>query len=147
MKRDLLLNRRKAVREQPYLVDIGSYELMKMTVKESHRGKGIGNQIMIFVIKFCKKKNARSICLYSNTKLNNAIKLYKNHNFKEISLTDASPYDLLNFKAQSIHLGRGLCGSRIWTFKNKPNFSRIGILCTSISSNQHSSRGLSRSHF
>ena len=79
-------------------VDIGSYELMKMTVKESHRGKGIGNQIMIFVIKFCKKKNARSICLYSNTKLNNAIKLYKNHNFKEISLTDASPYDRADIK-------------------------------------------------
>ena len=79
-------------------VDKGSYELMKMTVKESHRGKGIGNQIMIFVIKFCKKKNARSICLYSNTKLNNAIKLYKNHNFKEISLTDASYYDRVTSK-------------------------------------------------
>ena len=56
--------------------DIRSYELMKMTVKESHRRKGIGNQIMIFVIKFCEKKKAKSICLYSNTKLINAIKLY-----------------------------------------------------------------------
>ena len=78
--------------------DIRSYELMKMTVKESHRGKGIGNQIMIFVIKFCKKKKARSICLYSNTKLNNAIKLYKHHSFKEIPLPDDSPYDRADIK-------------------------------------------------
>ena len=78
--------------------DVRSYELMKMTVKESHRGKGIGNQIMIFVIKFCKKKKAKSICLYSNTKLNNAIKLYKNHSFKEIPLTDVSPYNRADIK-------------------------------------------------
>ena len=78
--------------------DVRSYELMKMTVKESHRGKGIGNQIMIFVIKFCKKKKAKSICLYSNTKLNNAIKLYKNHSFKQIPLPDDSPYDRADIK-------------------------------------------------
>lgn len=78
--------------------DVRSFELMKMTVKESHRGKGIGNQIMIFVIKFCKKKKARSICLYSNTKLNNAIKLYKYHSFKEIPLPDDSPYDRADIK-------------------------------------------------
>lgn len=78
--------------------DVRSYELMKMTVKESHRGKGIGNLIMDFVIKFCKKKKARSICLYSNTKLNNAIKLYKNHSFKQIPLPDDSPYDRADIK-------------------------------------------------
>ena len=78
--------------------DIRSYELMKMTVKESHRRKGIGNQIMNFVIKFCKKKKAKSICLYSNTKLNNAIKLYKHHSFKEIPLPDVSPYDRADIK-------------------------------------------------
>lgn len=78
--------------------DVRSYELMKMTVKESHRGKGIGNQIMIFVIKFCKKKKAKSICLFSNTKLNNAIKLYKNHSFKQIPLPDDSPYDRADIK-------------------------------------------------
>ena len=78
--------------------DIKSYELMKMTVKESHRRKGIGTQIMIFVIKFCEKKKAKSICLYSNTKLINAIKLYKNHRFKEIPLPDSSPYDRADIK-------------------------------------------------
>lgn len=72
--------------------DDRSYELMKMTVKESHRNKGIGNEIMFFVIDFCKKKKARSICLYSNTKLNNAIKLYEYHSFTEIPLPDSSPY-------------------------------------------------------
>tara|TARA_Y100000589_G_C26967711_1_gene553288 strand:- start:136 stop:597 length:462 start_codon:yes stop_codon:yes gene_type:complete len=75
-----------------------SYELMKMTVKESHRQKGIGNEIMIFVINFCKNKKAQSICLYSNTKLTNAIKLYKKHKFKEIPLPDSSPYDRADIK-------------------------------------------------
>ena len=78
--------------------DTSSYELMKMTVKESHRGKGIGNEIIIFAINFCKKKQARSVCLYSNTKLNNAIKLYKNHGFKEVPLTDDAPYDRADIK-------------------------------------------------
>jgi N-acetylglutamate synthase-like GNAT family acetyltransferase len=78
--------------------DDRSYELMKMTVKESHREKGIGNKIMIFVINFCKKKQVRSICLYSNTKLNNAIKLYKYHSFTEIPLPDSSPYDRADIK-------------------------------------------------
>ena len=78
--------------------DSRSYELMKMTVKESHRRKGIANQIMIFVIKFCKNNKAKSICLYSNTKLNNAIKLYKNHSFKETPLPDSSPYDRADIK-------------------------------------------------
>jgi len=72
--------------------DDRSYELMKMTVKKTHRKKGIGNEIMCFVINFCKKKQARSICLYSNTKLKNAIKLYEDHNFTEIPLPDSSPY-------------------------------------------------------
>ncbi|MBM72405.1 MAG: GNAT family N-acetyltransferase [Crocinitomicaceae bacterium] len=72
--------------------DDRSYELMKMTVKKSHRKKGIGNEIMCFVINFCKKKQARSICLYSNTKLKNAIKLYEDHSFTEIPLPDSSPY-------------------------------------------------------
>ena len=78
--------------------DSTSFELMKMTVKESHRRKGIANQIMIFVIEFCKKKKAKSICLYSNTKLNNAIKLYKNHRFKEIPIPEVSPYDRADIK-------------------------------------------------
>ena len=81
---------------------VGTFALMpcdsRSYVKESHRRKGIANQIMIFVIKFCKKNKAKSICLYSNTKLNNAIKLYKNHSFKEIPIPDISPYDRADIK-------------------------------------------------
>ena len=38
------------------LIDDNSFELMKMTVIESFRSKGVGDQILKFAIRFAKKK-------------------------------------------------------------------------------------------
>ena len=70
----------------------GIYELNKMAVHESFRGKGFGNKIMEFLIQFCIEKNINVIELYSNKKLENAIHLYLKYGFVEVDITEDNPY-------------------------------------------------------
>jgi len=79
----------------PY--DKGSYELTKMAVLSEHRGKRIGQLLMEYCIDFAKKEQ-RSLILYSNTKLENAIHIYRKYGFKEIPVEQDSPYERSNIK-------------------------------------------------
>ncbi|HEY0428607.1 MAG TPA: GNAT family N-acetyltransferase [Pyrinomonadaceae bacterium] len=58
------------------------YELTKMAVDASARGKGFGDRLMQKAIAFAKEKGAREIVLYSNKKLEAAINLYKKYGFE-----------------------------------------------------------------
>ena len=75
------------------------FELNKMAVKKDLRGKGIGNQLISFIIDFSKKKKLKSIILYSNTVLKNSIHLYTKFGFKEIDNPDA-PYERSDIKME-----------------------------------------------
>jgi len=66
------------------------YELGKMATTESAKGNGVGNALLQHCIDFAKSKNARSIILYSNTKLQAAIHLYRKYGFHEIPLADSN---------------------------------------------------------
>ena len=61
------------------------YELTKMAVDASARGKGFGDHLMQTAIAFAKEKGAREIVLYSNKKLEAAINLYKKYGFVFVS--------------------------------------------------------------
>jgi GNAT superfamily N-acetyltransferase len=61
-----------------------SYELAKMAVSPSCRGKGYGDQLMSAAIEWAKKKGAAKLTLLSNTVLTPAITLYKKFGFVEI---------------------------------------------------------------
>ncbi len=59
----------------------GVYELTKMGVDEDVQGKGIGKKLMQAVIKKYKKLNGSRLYLETNSILDNAIRLYKRHDF------------------------------------------------------------------
>ena len=76
----------------------GVYELNKMAVHESFRGKGFGNKMMEFLIQFCIDNNINVIELYSNKQLENAIHLYLKYGFVEVDITEDSPYQRADIK-------------------------------------------------
>lgn len=74
------------------------FELSKMAVTPKYQGLKIGLQLMNFCIEFAKKKQWKSITIYSHKKLLPAIQLYKKVGFKEISLEEDSHYERSNIK-------------------------------------------------
>jgi len=78
------------------------YELTKMAIKPNLRGKKIGQKLMTKVLKLAKVKKINKLILYSNSKLINAIHLYKKFNFKEIDVDKFSPYERANIKMELI---------------------------------------------
>ena len=80
-------------------VENGVYELSKMTVEEHFIGKKIGNRMLEFCMLEAKKLKAEKVILYSNTKLQPAIHLYKKFGFKEVPL-DHSEYERANIKME-----------------------------------------------
>ena len=76
------------------------YELTKMAVDTSIRGKGIGQKLMAHCIAFAKAEKAPKLVLYSNTLLENAIYIYKKWGFVEIPLEKDVHYDRANIKME-----------------------------------------------
>lgn len=64
--------------------DDENYELARMTIIESERGKGFGKLLMKEILLFARKIAAKKLFLISNTKLEAAIRLYKNFGFKTV---------------------------------------------------------------
>jgi len=70
----------------------GVFELTKMAVSPKHRGYKIGQQLMQHCIDFAKKHNFKTLILYSSTKLENAIYIYRKYGFIEIPVEPDCPY-------------------------------------------------------
>lgn len=76
----------------------GIFELTKMAVLLEERGQKIGQQLLQYCIAFGKAQNLDALLLYSNTKLENAIYLYRKYGFKELELDKDNPYERANIK-------------------------------------------------
>ncbi|WP_422104723.1 bifunctional helix-turn-helix transcriptional regulator/GNAT family N-acetyltransferase [Winogradskyella sp.] len=76
----------------------GVLELTKMGVLPEERGQKIGQQLLQHCIDFAKTKDLKALLLYSNTKLENAIYLYRKYGFKELELKTDSPYKRSDIK-------------------------------------------------
>jgi len=76
----------------------GILELTKMPVLSEVRGQKIGQRLLQHCIDFGKQKKLNALLLYSNTKLENAIHLYRKYGFKELELEDNSPYKRSDIK-------------------------------------------------
>jgi len=74
------------------------FELTKMAVSPKFRGLKIGQLLMKKCIRFSKKNKIGSLVLYSNTKLENAIYIYKKYGFIEIPVEKNSPYNRSDIK-------------------------------------------------
>ena len=73
-------------------------ELTKMAVLPEERGQKIGQQLLQYCIDFAKSKQLKALLLYSNTKLKNAIYLYRKYGFKELELEKNVPYKRSDIK-------------------------------------------------
>ncbi len=78
----------------------GVLELTKMAVALPHRGKKLGQQLLQYAIDFAKKQHYEKIILYSNTRLENAIYLYRKYGFVEIPQEIDVPYERSNIKME-----------------------------------------------
>jgi GNAT superfamily N-acetyltransferase len=76
----------------------GVYEFTKMAVDDKFQGKKIGKAIAEAAIGWCKRSNARRIVLYSNTKLETAITMYRKLGFTEVPLD--GPYKRSDIKME-----------------------------------------------
>lgn len=76
----------------------GLLELTKMAVLPEERGQKIGQQLLKHCIDFGKLQKLKGLLLYSNTKLENAIYLYRKYGFKEFELEKDNPYERADIK-------------------------------------------------
>jgi GNAT superfamily N-acetyltransferase len=76
------------------------FELTKMAVLPHQRGQKIGQQLLQYCIDFAKAISFKSLILYSATKLENAIYIYKKFGFIELELEKDSPYKRSDFKME-----------------------------------------------
>ncbi|AEH02184.1 GNAT family N-acetyltransferase [Lacinutrix sp. 5H-3-7-4] len=86
------------------LKEDNAYELTKMAVSPKHRGFKIGQKLLQYGIGFAKKNNFNRLLLYSNTKLENAIYLYRKFGFKDIDVEKDCPYERCNIKMEFFDL-------------------------------------------
>lgn len=78
--------------------EAGILELTKMAVLPEERGQKIGQQLLQHCIDFGKTQKLQGLLLYSSTKLDNAIYLYRKYGFKELELETDSPYNRPDIK-------------------------------------------------
>ena len=76
------------------------FELTKMAVLPNLRGLKIGQKLMEHCIAFAKTHRFKQLMLYSNTKLENAIYIYRKFGFVEIPVEENSPYKRGNIKME-----------------------------------------------
>ena len=77
---------------------VGILELTKMAVLPEERGQKIGQQLLQHCLDFGKTQKLEALLLYSNTKLENAIYLYRKFGFKELDLEKDNPYERADIK-------------------------------------------------
>lgn len=77
-----------------------AYELTKMAVLPNYRGQKIGQQLLQHCVTFAKQQQFNRLLLYSNTKLENAIYLYRKFGFIELELEPNLPYERCDIKME-----------------------------------------------
>lgn len=78
--------------------ETGILELTKMAVLPKERGQKIGQQLLQHCIDFGKTQKLKGLLLYSNSKLENAIYLYRKYGFVELKLEKDNPYERADIK-------------------------------------------------
>ena len=77
----------------------GVYELAKMAVTQSFRGKGISKLLIEKCIDKAKQLNATKITLFSNHQLKTALHLYQQYGFKHVEVKD-SPFETADVRME-----------------------------------------------
>jgi GNAT superfamily N-acetyltransferase len=77
----------------------GVYELAKMAVTESFRGKGISKLLIEKCLDAARALGARKVTLFSNHQLTTALHLYQQYGFRHVELKD-SPFETADVKME-----------------------------------------------
>ena len=84
-------------------LDNGLFEVTKMAVSPKHRGKKIGQHLMQYCIDYAKSTmGLPKLILYSNTKLQNALYIYRKFGFVEIPVETNSKYERCDIKMELV---------------------------------------------
>jgi N-acetylglutamate synthase-like GNAT family acetyltransferase len=78
------------------------YELAKMAVTEKYQHAGVGKMLMDYCIEEAKNLDAKKITLFSNTKLEAAIHVYRKYGFVEIPLPAEMHYVRSDIRMEKI---------------------------------------------
>jgi len=78
------------------------FELGKMAVSKTMRGKGIGQKMLQFCLNFAQQEGWEKLILYSNTSLENSIYIYRKYGFTEIPVDVDNPYARGNIKMEKV---------------------------------------------
>ncbi|ULQ57229.1 GNAT family N-acetyltransferase [Flavihumibacter rivuli] len=78
------------------------FELSKMAVDESVQGLGIGQKLLVFAIEEAKRLGAGKLVLYTHSKLQPAIHLYRKNGFREVPVGD-SVYKRSDMKMELVY--------------------------------------------
>ena len=78
------------------------FEFSKMAITPSHRGKGYGNTMMQFAIQFAQEQQWDKILLYSSTRLENSIHIYRKYGLIEVDLETNSNYKRSDIKMELV---------------------------------------------
>ena len=79
-----------------------TYELGKMAVDPEYQGLNIGQRLLEFAIAFARSKKWKKIVLYSSTKLDAAMHIYRKYGFKGVALEKDLPYVRSDVKMELI---------------------------------------------
>ncbi|MFI5128706.1 MAG: GNAT family N-acetyltransferase [Chitinophagales bacterium] len=79
----------------------GEYELIKMGVTESYRGKGISKLLLDQCLSKAREIGAKKLSLYSNHQLATAITLYEKYGFYHVELVN-SPLETADIRMEMI---------------------------------------------
>lgn len=77
----------------------GIFELIKMCVAESWRGKGISKLLIEKCLEKVKELGGKKLILFSNHQLRTALKLYEKYGFRNVEVTD-SPFETADVKME-----------------------------------------------
>jgi ribosomal protein S18 acetylase RimI-like enzyme len=84
-----------------YKVNEGEFELIKMYVAPEYRGKKYGEMLLHHCLAKAKEIKASKIILYSNSRLQTAIRMYERFGFKHVDVTGA-PFETADVKMELV---------------------------------------------
>ena len=76
------------------------FELGKMAVDEDYQGMKIGQQLLAFALDFARENNWKKLILYSSTKLDAALYIYRKYGFVEVLMEKDNPYERSDIKME-----------------------------------------------
>jgi putative acetyltransferase len=76
------------------------YEIAKMAVAPSARGRGLGDLLMDAAVAFAAEAGARRLIIVSNTILEPAIRLYLKHGFVQVPMAADGRYRRANIRLE-----------------------------------------------